>query len=201
VTQAIEELKFGKVSLLGKDIATESVRFNRLAHTGKCDELLLLQLVAETMVVKRFRAILCGGAKATAHFSDVNTSLSPDPDHWNTKRPERLYPTPEGYACYTQKLGYGLAQALFVTRKLGFMTVVTEESLWQELSSDRYTTPLLREWVPYIELRLRAEDLLLDAWAFNCRCGLLTANQVQLDQIVSEGLQQREILIPTTNPC
>ena len=31
------------------------------------------------------------------------------------------------------------------------MKVVTAESLWQELKSDRFTTPLLREWMPYID--------------------------------------------------
>ncbi len=93
-------------------------------------------------------------------------------------------------------MGYGLAHALFLTRMPGFMKVVTPESLWQELKSVRFTTPLLKEWVPYIEERLRADELLEDAHVFNCHCGVLSALTTHLDEIVSEGIQQRQILIP-----
>lgn len=189
-----DDAKFGHVEFQGKDILTPAVQFDKLAVSGRA-ELLMISLIADTQRVKQIRAILCGGAKATVQASGIKTRRQSD-EHWRASTPGRLYPTPDGYACYTHKLGYGLAHALFLTRQPGFMPVVTREALWQELTSTRYTTPMLKEWVPYIEERLRADELLSEAHAFNCQCGTLSALTKHLDEIVSEGLQQKEILIP-----
>ena len=103
-------------------------------------------------------------------------------------RPSRLHPSNEGYAVYKHKLGFGIAHAMFITRAPGFMAIVTPESLWRELNSPRFTTPILRSWMPYIEAQLRTADRLEDAHCFNCHCGLLTATTKKLDEIVSNGL-------------
>jgi hypothetical protein len=186
--------KFGDIDFSGKDIGIPAVPFDKLAISGR-GELLLLSIFCDTMRVKAIRAILCGGAKATANAGGVKVN-QPGAESWYAHMPGRLTPTTEGYQVFTHKIGFGMAQALFITRMPGFMKVVTEESLWQELNSTRFTTPILREWVPYIENTLRYEERLEDAHVFNCKCGILTATTQSLDKIVSEGLQQRELIIP-----
>ena len=120
----------------------------------------------------------------------------PGREKWEARNPGRVIPTPEGYQVFTHKLGYGLAHALFLTRMPGFMKVVTEESLWQELNDVRFTTPILRAWMPYIEERLRADDLLEDAHVYRCQCGVLSATTKRLDEIVTRGLAEGHIVIP-----
>lgn len=196
--QESTEKKFGDIDFTGKDIAiggiSDPVRFDKLAISGR-GELLLLSIFTDQMRVKAIRSILCGGAKAIAQASGVKVG-HPDQEEWQRHTPGRLTPTSEGYQVYTHKIGYGMAHALFITRMPGFMKVVTEESLWQELKKVRFTTPILREWMPYIETTLRYDDRLEDAHTFGCRCGILTATTGSLDKIVSEGLQQRELIIP-----
>jgi len=74
--------------------------------------------------------------------------------------------------------------------------VVTEESLWQELNTTRFTTPILRKWMPYIETKLRECNRLEDAHVFSCRCGILSATTKKLDEIVIAGLRDGSITIP-----
>jgi hypothetical protein len=186
-------LLWGDLEIQGKDIAIPAVKFDKLAVGGR-GELLLVSLVAETQRVKQIRAILAGGAKATIQATSVKLTR-PGDEPWQAREPGRLYPTPDGYHCQTHKLGFGLAHSMFLTRTPGFMKVVTSESLWQELNDVRFTTPLLKAWVPYIEARLRSDERLEDAHAFQCRCGILSALTRHLDEVVSQGLADRTITI------
>lgn len=186
--------KFGDIDFAGKDIGIPAVPFDKLAISGR-GELLLLSIFTDQMRVKAIRAVLCGGAKAIATASGVKVG-QPGCEAWSRHTPGRLTPTADGYQVFTHKLGYGMAHALFITRMPGFMKVITEESLWQELKDVRFTTPILREWMPYIEQTLRYEGRLEDAHTFGCRCGILSASTKHLDEIVSQGLQQRELIIP-----
>ncbi|SIO37044.1 hypothetical protein SAMN05444166_4161 [Singulisphaera sp. GP187] len=188
------ERLFGDIEFVGKEIGIPAQPFDKLAISGR-GELLLLSVFCDAMRVKQIRAILCGGAKAVANASGIKVG-QPNANEWNRHTPGRLTPSSEGYQVSTHKLGYGLVHAMFITRMQGFMPVVSEESLWQELTDVRYTTPLLREWVPHIEKTLRQRELLEDAHAFGCHCGILSASTKHLDEVVSQGLQQYELIIP-----
>jgi hypothetical protein len=188
---------FGDLQVDGKDISVVNVKFDKLAISRR-NELLLMSIIADTQRVKQIRAILCGGAKAVVQASGAKVNRPGGPT-WDAFQPGRLIPTPDGYDVYTHKLGYGMAHALFITRMPGFMKVVTPESLWQELNDIRYTTPVLKDWVPHIERELRENDLLEDANVFNCQCGVLSALTKQLDDIVSEGLARRQLVIPSSS--
>jgi hypothetical protein len=193
-----DDPKFGDFAVLLKDGNQTEAKFDRLAKSGR-GELLLVSLVTETQRLKQIRALLSPSgnntAKVVVEASGVRVRR-PGDSEWLSQAPGRLYPTPDGYQVRTHRLGYGLVHALFLTRMPGFMKVVTPESLWRELAGARFTTPVLREWVPFLEGRLREEERLEDAHGFNCRCGVLTATTTKLDEIVSEGLAQRSLLIP-----
>jgi uncharacterized protein Usg len=187
--------QFGTVEFQGKDIALPPQQFDRIA-TGGRGELLLISMVAPTQIVKAARAILNGGAKAFIQAAGVKTRR-PGDDEWYARQPGRLVPTSDGYHTYVHKLGYGLAHAYFVTKMPGFLRVVSHESLWQELNDVRFTTPLLRDWIPFIEKQLRTRDLLEDAHVFGCRCGVLSATTAQVDDIVSQGIKDGWLTIPS----
>jgi hypothetical protein len=186
-------LLWGDIEIQGKDIAIPAVKFDKLAVGGR-GELLLVSLVAETQQVKQIRAILAGAAKVTIQATGVKLAR-PGDEPWQAREPGRLYPTPDGYQCQTHELGFGLAHAIFLTRTPGFMKVVTPESLWQELNTPRFTTPLLKSWVPYIEEQLRADERLEHAHGFQCQCGILSALTKHLDEVVRQGLAEGKIVI------
>jgi hypothetical protein len=188
------ERKYGAIEIQGKDFVSPSFQFDRLAISGR-GELLLVSLVAPTQSIKQIRSVLNGGAKATCMAGGVKVN-QPSQPHWYEHAPGKLAPSSDGYHTYTHKIGYGQAHALFVTRSAGFMKVVTPESLWQELNDTRFTTPILREWMPFIEEQLREESLLEEAHVLNCNCGILSATTNRLDEIVANGIRDRRIFIP-----
>ena len=122
----------------------------------------------------------------------------PSRESWYEHSPGKLVPSADGYQTYAHKLGYGQAHALFVTKTLGFLKVVTHESLWQELNDVRFTTPLLHDWIPYLAEQLQQEGLLEEAHVYNCNCGILSATTNHLDEIVSRGLRDGSIVIPVS---
>lgn len=189
---------YGQIEMTWRDGGIPACKFDKIAHSAR-SELLMVSLVAETQRIKAIRAALVPNPKNNSRVSiiaaGVKTGL-PDAEEWYKSSPGRLNPSAEGYICHQHKLGYGLGHALFVTKAPGFMIVLSEEALWRELNNTRFTTPLLRGWMPYIERQLRAINRLEHAHVYGCRCGILTATTPCLDEIVVEGLRARDITIP-----
>jgi hypothetical protein len=200
----IAENGFGDIEFTWKDGGTPASKFDRLAHSSR-SELLMVSLFAETQRIKQIRAALApnGKGKGKDRVSIMAAGIKtrrPDDPEWMGNQPGRLTPSAEGYLCFQHKLGYGMAHAIFVTKAPGFMLVMSEQTLWKELKSTRFSTPMLREWMPYIEGELRGHNRLEDAHCYECECGLLTATTNKLDEIVAEGLTLRKIVIPKSEP-
>jgi hypothetical protein len=188
---------FGDIEFAWKGGGTPPVKFDRIAHSGR-KELLMVSLIADGGRIKQIRAALCGCEKSRtntkASAGGIRTN-QPGLEHWYAGAPGYLSLSPDGYQMFQHKLGFGMSHAMFISRTNGFMMVVTPEALWQELNSTRFTTPLLREWMPHVERELRTCNRLEDAHVFNCKCGLLTATTDTLDKIVIDGLASGEIQI------
>ncbi len=97
----------------------------------------------------------------------------------------------DGYRCYRTRLlpQYGLWQLVAVAKTGDFLSVLSEEALWQHLRGARYTTPLLREWTPWLQDRLTKENLLVKADGYGCQAGFCHATSEDLDQLVEQGLR------------
>jgi len=194
--------RFGTIEFSWKEGGTPPLKFNKIAHSGR-SELMMVSLICETQYVKSVRAALVPDKKGSSRVSvvagGVRTNV-PGRDDSYASMPGRLYCGSDGYHVYTHKLGYGLAHAVFITKSPGFMMIVTEESLWQELNSTRFTTPILREWIPFIDRRLREISRLENAHVYECQCGILTATTTKLDEIVVDGLKSGDIVIPRDCP-
>jgi hypothetical protein len=189
----------GTIEMVGKDIHLDG-KYDKIA-CGDRGELYLLSVVAEPGKIKGMRAVLCAGAKAgvkAAIQAAGGKIKQPSATGWGTdpRNPGNVYATPEGYTMEAHRLDYGMVHALFLSRSLEFMPVATEEALWQRLKEPKFTTPLLREWMPHIEGRLREDGFLKEAYSFNCQATVLILTTAVLDAIVSEGLQRQHIHIP-----
>jgi hypothetical protein len=204
-SRPIAEDGFGDIEFTWRDGGTPSSKFDKIAHSGK-SELLMVSLFAETQRIKQIRAALVPSSsgktkdRISITAGGVRTRRPGDPERMGNQ-PGRLTPSSEGYLCYQHKLGYGMAHAIFVSKAPGFMLVLSEPALWRELKSTRFTTPLLREWMPYIEAELRGINRLEDAHCYGCHCGLLTATTQKLDEIVVQGLSEGRVIIPKSEPA
>ena len=192
-----EETKFGGIEFTGKDISVTNTPFDRLAISGR-GELLLISLIAPTQTIKQIRAILHTGTRVNIVAGGIKVK-QPSGEPYTAHQPGNLHPSAAGYTTFVHKLDYGQAHALMITKAPGFMKIVTDETIWQEVTDPRFTTPVLRDWVPHISQGMREREILEEAHVFNCNCGIMSATTVELDEIVTDGLRSRAISIPTSS--
>src|SRR5262249_17318037 len=96
---------------------------------------------------------------------------------------------------YRTKLEYGLWHVLCLAKRVGFMPVMTEETVWQLLRGEQFTTPLLRDWVPWLYQKMKDRTIIQDLTQSGCRAGVMFADHDALDGLVSEGIRKGELSI------
>jgi hypothetical protein len=101
----------------------------------------------------------------------------------------KLYRSSSPYRIFRHRLSYGMWHLLAVANHDGLLTESSDESLWRALQRDSVTTPMLRGWVPFIKAELIKRNLLQPLRTFGCSAALLTASDVEIDSIVSAGIQ------------
>lgn len=101
---------------------------------------------------------------------------------------DQVQKSSEGYIAYAHRMKYARYHGLVHTREDGFMLNASDDAIWEQLKSGRFTTPVLRDWVPYIKSCMISQGVLTPLWCFQCRCALMTATTKHLDTYVSEGL-------------
>ena len=104
---------------------------------------------------------------------------------------------PDGYRVYRTRLDYGLWQVLLLAKRDGFLPVVTGETLWRHLQGNRFTTPLVREWVPWLSRAMTEKGAIVPLTQAGCEAGLVLADTDTLDELVSEGLRDKHLAIPS----
>ena len=105
------------------------------------------------------------------------------------------------YEVRISHLGYDCWHLLAVDDGNQFLLHDDEETLWAMLRSERFTTPIIRSWMPKVSIALRNLDLLTKLTSFGCDAAMLTANTESLDRVVSEGLKRRVLRITTPMLC
>jgi hypothetical protein len=121
-------------------------------------------------------------------------------EYYNRPRsPGLIFPRSGGYRTEAHRMEYDKVHAMFFSKDPGFMIRANEDALWAILKSPHYTTPMLREWLPYVKERLVAESLLeyCDCAPSTLECALMSATTSDVDKIVSRGLDEYRIVIPT----
>jgi hypothetical protein len=94
-----------------------------------------------------------------------------------------------------QRIGFGSIRVLFTCRQQGFLPNDSDDALWQELKQERFTTPLLRGWLPHVRTELELKNLLARCHTLDCTCCILSATSADLDSIVEFGLKNGLISI------
>jgi hypothetical protein len=151
---------------------------------------MFISLVAFSQDVKAIRAALATGLTSPMRLR--NSTLTNDDD---SKVPDAVWPSPGGYRIDAHRLGYGSVHAIFVCRQQGFLPNGSDDALWQELKQERFTTPILRVWLPYVRKELELKGLLRRCHTLDCTCSVLTATSADLDPIVESGIKDGSITI------
>jgi hypothetical protein len=86
-----------------------------------------------------------------------------------------------GYKFGWHRLGPDFYHLVAVAKLPGFMPRFSEEALFQELKSPRFTTPIIREWVPALSEELRYRGHLEVVEQHGLTTGMLHATTEDLD--------------------
>lgn len=197
--EEVTHIPRGSISVTGAGDTSYECDWTRMA-IDDYGRIMLIELVASSSQLKGFRAALCGGVKVRIMASageDGLAKVSRPKDRYDyASAPRSVIPCEGGYHTYSHRLGYGKIQCVFLSKDPGFMTVVSDETIWNQLRDERFTTPVLREWVPYIRERLEEERLLRYCRCYRCESAMFVADDNRLDHIVSQGIAKKLILIP-----
>jgi tRNA A37 threonylcarbamoyladenosine biosynthesis protein TsaE len=162
---------------------------------GPGGEILMASVSGPERSVTAFCASLHDNA--TVPFYSVRLNTTDENGEPTLYSRSRLYRSAiqQGYKITKSKLTYGWWHAVAMSKRPGFMTVLTEETLWHEFMGDRYTTPLLREWTGWLMEEMRSTrrsmgQVLRDLEGFGHNAALLLATPEQLDELVSSGIQR-----------
>jgi hypothetical protein len=188
-----DDLPMGKLRVLvgkrGSEPTQLDFAVSRMA-AARNGTLYLLEVVGASQSINGLRA--CLNANVTADFAieDVRASSG----NGGSGNIRTFYREPDhGYACYATHLGHGHHHALFLSRVPGFLPVVSDESIYNELKKPHLTTPILRSWIGPIADALKAGQKLEPLYCFNCQCALITATTDDLDRIVSAGVKDESM--------
>jgi hypothetical protein len=149
---------------------------------------MFISLVAFSQDVKAIRAGLAAGLDTPMRLSNVRLTNGDE-----SIVPTTVRPSTSGYRIDSHRLGFGSVHAMFVCRRQGLPVNDSDEALWQELKQERFTTPLLRGWLPHIRKELESLNLLTRCYTLDCSCCVLTATFADLDAIVEGGLKNGSI--------
>ena len=103
----------------------------------------------------------------------------------------RLYPMKVSL----QKLGLDSWHLLAVADTPLLLPCHTNQSLWARLSSHDFTTPLLRDWMGWVNRQLEEEELLIKLDCFRCEAAMLCLNDAGLDDVVAHGVREGHLTI------
>lgn len=159
-----------------------SASYDRIAWFNR--KLLVASLVTSVSSVKALRAAISSECGNAMHFSVPDRS------------PETgVRIDDQGYALHVHRLPFSTAHAVVINRRPGLLLNNSDAALWAELKAERFSTPLLRSWLPYIRGQLEANGCLVDAECVGCTCRVLRATTGDLDAIVESGLKLNLIRI------
>lgn len=86
-----------------------------------------------------------------------------------------------GYKFGWHRLTHDFYHMVAVAKMPGFMPQYSHDALYWELKSNRYTTPIIREWVPMLESELQSRGLLTVKEQHGITSGVLDATSQDLD--------------------
>jgi hypothetical protein len=163
---------------------TGQIRQPRRRYGRELPGLLLLSATGPDTAIKAVRATLYDPA-VQAEFR-----LSGEDLHEQLSKATVAECKPVVYTAAVAKLASGVIHLVAVANVPGIMPNMSDDHLWSELTSPRYTTPLLRAWVPWLRETMVKSGSIVTAKGIASAAGVLRIDPEDLDALVSDGVKQ-----------
>ena len=96
---------------------------------------------------------------------------------------------PVMYQAAVAKLAPGAVHLTALAKIPGLMPDLSDDRLWAELSSPRYSTPLLRQWTGWLKRIMVEAGNITMAEGFQATVGVLKTQPAELDALASAGVR------------
>jgi hypothetical protein len=152
-------------------------------HTRDFPGLLLLSATGPDTAVKSLRA--------TLYQPDVEAGfqLEGDTPRQMLKARSTFDGKPVSYHAAVLKLAPGVIHLVALASIPGLMPNMSDDHLWTELSSPRYTTPLLRAWIPWLKQAMVKSGGIVGCTGVAATVGVLKTEPDELDALVASGVK------------
>ena len=97
---------------------------------------------------------------------------------------------PVVYTAAVAKLAHGVIHLVALSKIPGIMPNMSDDHLWAELTGPRYTTPLLRSWIPWLKGVMVKGGGIVVTDGFASTVGVLRSEPDELDALVTLGVQE-----------
>jgi hypothetical protein len=97
---------------------------------------------------------------------------------------------PVTYSAAVTKLASGVIHLVALAKIPGLMPNMSDDHLWAELTGPRYTTPLLRNWIPWLKATMAQGGGIVVAKGFESTVGVLKTEPDELDALVTLGVKE-----------
>jgi hypothetical protein len=144
----------------------------------------MISVVGSLHNLKSMRASLANGG------ADWAMTIKAVWDGASQEESKQAFPAKGGYHLSSHRLGYDQVHAVFWSRATGLLFDDSDAALWLALKSKRFTTPLLRGWLPHIKEQMIEKELIVPCSnTGGSKCRVLRGGTAQLDAIVSQGIK------------
>jgi hypothetical protein len=153
-------------------------------HTREFPGLLLLSATGSDTAVKAVRATLYQPS------IDAMFNLADGNGREMIKARSTYDGKPVSYNAAVSKLAPGVIHLVALAMIPGLMPNMSDDHLWTELSSPRYTTPLLRSWIPWLKRTLVSSGGIVACQGISASVGVLRTEGEELDALVATGVKK-----------
>ena len=147
------------------------------------DYLMVLSAMGPQTSIKAVAAMLQSDVHCTMRVEDIDSGY------------DSLGKHPGGYTVHRQRFEHNTWHILAVAKQEGLLLKLSVEALWVELRKPRFTTPVLRAWVPSLMNTLQSNGHLRNLRCFGCDAAILMAGTAELDDVVAESLRRGRLKI------
>lgn len=177
--EQVRQITLERHTKAGKQIQITG-RAVAFAQGTKKPDMLLAAFALPVSAAKAAAAMIRGGREFTAVVSRLGRSMR----HEN------------GYTVSISRLPkFNMAQVTAIANQPGLLLGDLSTALWGHLSSEAITTPIVREWLPAIQVELDNHSKILGTNSFGFDVNVAGYDSSHVDAAVSELLQKRKIFV------
>jgi hypothetical protein len=154
-------------------------------HTRDYPGLLLLSATGPDTAVKSIRATLYQpDIQAGFHLENGDTTEQ------MLKARFSFDGKPVSYRAVATKLASGVIHLVALAMIPGLMPNLSDDHLWAEVTGPRYTTPLLRAWIPWLKQAMVEGGGIVASKGIAATVGVLKIEPDELDALVASGVKK-----------